>query len=423
MVAVAGGVEGEDAAVDVAQRHRRVADGDEDAARVRPVQLHVHGVDDVVDRLASTETGYQVAHVAREQRERVDGDAVDAGRRRDAVHDTRLDCEAPQPQHGLVLEVGRVRVRDDLAEECSGRKLVAERDDERLARLRLLLGRHEPRELPDAQRPLLDDVRQRHLEDADRTDVVRRQFLFGIVGAARAIDAHMTVEDLRDDARPHAAHTRTARANDVVIDDLRQEAGDDGSRSDEYAGAGERTKRREREEDEEQKEDYDPQTSHHSSQRLAPAAAQVAAHVVVELLGDVLGVIPVDELHRAEVVRLEDLHGAIAAAERRLAAVADRRDPRRVLVDQPQDGAVIAVDARQRVVGVVGDGGDERDQRKHGGCMHGGAEDGEEGDVEKKLCHGEHGRAVTEEDEHEPRPYSTRRRVLADDDYRRVTPV
>ena len=391
MIAVTGGVEGEDAAVEVAQRDGRVTDGDEHALRVGAVQLHVDGVDDIVDRVAGVEARHQVAHVAREEREGLDGYPVDAGRRRAAVHDARLHHEAPLSQHGLVVKVGRVRMRDDLSEEGGGGELVGERDDERLARLRLLLGGDEPRELPDVQRPLLDDARQRHLEDADGADVVCRQLLLGVVGAARAVDAHVPVEYLRYDARPPSAHARPSRARHVAVDDLRQEARRHRRGRDEQTGAGEGAESREREEDEEQEEEGDDEADADATQRLAPAAAEVAADVVVELLRHVLGVVAVDELDGAQVVRLEDLHGAVAAAERRLAAVADRRDPRRVLIDQSQDGAVVAVDGGQCVVGVVDDGGGEGEPREEGGRVKNGSEESEEGDVEEEFGHGEHG--------------------------------
>ena len=367
MIAVTGGVEGEDAAVEVTQGDGSVADSDEHALRVGAVQLHVDGVDDVVDRVAGVEARHQVAHVAREEREGLDGHSVDPGRRHAAVHDTRLHHEAPLSQHGFVVKVGRVRMRDDLSEEGGGGELVGERDDERLPRLRLLLRGDEPRELPDAQRPLLDDARQRHLEDADGADVVRRQLLFCVVGAARAVDAHVTVEYFRYDARPPSAHARPSRARHVAVNDLGQETRRYRRSRDEQPGAGEGAESREREEYEEQEEDGDGEPDADATQRFAPAAAKVAADVVVELLRHVLGVVAVNELDGAQVVRLEDLHGPVSAAERRLAAVADRRDPRRVLVDQSQDGAVVAVNGGQCVVDVVDDGGGEGEPREERG--------------------------------------------------------
>ena len=265
MIAVTGSVEGENAAVEIAQRHGRVTDGHEHTFRVRPVQLHVDGVHDVVDRVAGVEARHQVAHVAREQRQRFDGHAVDPGRCRAAVHDACLHHEAPLSQHDLVIEIGRVRMRDDLSEEGGGGELVAERDDERFPRLRLLFRRYEPRELPNPQRPLLDDARQRHLEDADGAHVVRRQLLLGVVGAARAVHAHVPVKDLRDHARPPLTHARSARAPDVMIDGLGQEAGGDGGGGDEQTRSGERPQRRERQEDEQKEKDGDGKTTAHAS--------------------------------------------------------------------------------------------------------------------------------------------------------------
>ena len=84
---------------------------------------------------------------------------------------------------------------------------------------------------------------------------------------------------------------------------------------------------------------------------------------------------------------------------------------------------MVAVDAGQRVVGVVNEGSDERQPREDGGGVQHRAKQREEGDVEHELGHGEDGRAVTEKDQHEAGPDGCRGRELADHDRGRTAPL